>query len=253
MDNYYTSPILFHNLRNAQTGATGTCKQNRLGLPKTFKTSNVKKKGDMHVFTYGNEMKVVKIYDRKPVALLSTVSTEEMTATGKRPWETGIEKEKLQVIVDYNKWMGGVDCNDQLLEYSGFNHRSLKWWGNVSFWLLNLAMCNAYILYKEGFCVIYPDKPKPKHSEFRLNVIKKMLNKAECVDVRYRSPKVTIHTRLKDRHFPEIIPTPGGKKQLRRICAVCVPAERKLHERAKLPKKKNVLELNPTYNVNSAK
>ena len=90
MDNYYTSTILFHNLLNAVTGATGTCKQNRLGLPKTFKTSKVKNKGDMHVLTYGNEMKAVKIFDHKPVALLSTVSTEEMTRTVSLIWKHGI-------------------------------------------------------------------------------------------------------------------------------------------------------------------
>ena len=82
----------------------------------------VKNKGDMHVFTYGNEMKAVTIFDRKPVALLSTVSTEEMTHIDKHHWETGVEQEQLQVIIYYNKWMGGVDCNDQLLKYSEFNH-----------------------------------------------------------------------------------------------------------------------------------
>ena len=31
--NWCTSPVIFYNLRNAQTGACGTVKQNRIGLP----------------------------------------------------------------------------------------------------------------------------------------------------------------------------------------------------------------------------
>ena len=44
--------------------------------------------------------------------------------------------------------MGGVDRNDQLLKYSTFNKRSVKWWKKL-FRLLNIGMVNAYICYKE--------------------------------------------------------------------------------------------------------
>ena len=46
-------------------------------------------------------------------------------------------------------YMGCVDCNDQLLKYSAFNHRTLKWWKKVFFRLLNVAMVNAYVLHCE--------------------------------------------------------------------------------------------------------
>ena len=45
--------------------------------------------------------------------------------------------------------MGGVDCNDQLLKYSVFNRRTLKWWKKVFFRLLNVAMVNSYMLHCE--------------------------------------------------------------------------------------------------------
>ena len=78
-------------------------------------------------------MKLLKIYDRKAVALLSTISTGEMVPRGKCHWQTKLPTEKPEMIVLYNKFMGGVDCNDQLLQYSGFNRRSLKWWEKVAF------------------------------------------------------------------------------------------------------------------------
>ena len=103
MDNYYTSPILFYNLSSQQTGATVTCKQNRCGLPTAFKTAQVKKKGDQP--TYDNQMKLLKIYDRKAVALLSTISTGEMVPTGKCHWQTKLPMEKPEMIVLYkNSW-----------------------------------------------------------------------------------------------------------------------------------------------------
>ena len=34
----------------------------------------------------------------------------------------------------------------------------------------------------------YPDKPKQKHADYRLAVIKSMLEKAECTKIRHRQP-----------------------------------------------------------------
>ena len=96
-------PILFYNLSSQQTGATVTCKQNRCGLPTAFKTAQVKKKGDQP--TYDNQMKLLKIYDRKAVALLSTISTGEMVPTGKCHWQTKLPMEKPEMIVLFkNSW-----------------------------------------------------------------------------------------------------------------------------------------------------
>ena len=61
MDNRYTSPITFYNLRNVQTGACGTVKQNRIGLPREYAKLQVKKKGDKLVYSYDNQMQVIKI------------------------------------------------------------------------------------------------------------------------------------------------------------------------------------------------
>ena len=53
------------------------------------------------------------------------------------------------MMIQYNKYMSGVDANDQLLKYSHFSRRTLKWWKKVFFRLLNICMVNSYILYKE--------------------------------------------------------------------------------------------------------
>ena len=44
--------------------------------------------------------------------------------------------------------MLGVDKLDQLMSYYCFLHKSVKWWHKV-FWILEVAVVNAYIIYKE--------------------------------------------------------------------------------------------------------
>ena len=86
MDNYYTSHFLFYNLRLAQTGAVGTSRPRRGFIPGFLKTK-LKKKGDRRVMTYNNgtvnRMMVMKIFDRKPVSLLSTVYCCQQCTTQK--------------------------------------------------------------------------------------------------------------------------------------------------------------------------
>lgn len=46
-------------------------------------------------------------------------------------------------IPEYNKIMGGVDRFDQLRE----RRRSVKWWHRIMYWLIELAIVNAYIMF----------------------------------------------------------------------------------------------------------
>ena len=44
--------------------------------------------------------------------------------------------------------MLGMDKLDQLMAYYSFLHKSVKWWRKI-FWLLEVMVTNAYIIYKE--------------------------------------------------------------------------------------------------------
>ena len=56
---------------------------------------------------------------------------------------------KSVVIDDYNQYMLGVDKLDQLASYYSFLNKSVKWWRKVLFWMLEIAVINAYIIYKK--------------------------------------------------------------------------------------------------------
>jgi len=68
----------------------------------------------------------IRIFDRKHVALLSTVYNTNAVDTGRKHWETKETVMKPSIIHNYNKYMGAVDCNDQLLKYSAFCRRTVK-------------------------------------------------------------------------------------------------------------------------------
>ena len=117
--------------------------------------------------------------------------------------------------------MGGVDSNDQLLQYSAYDRRSLKWWKKVAFGLLNLSMTNAYILY--NYCLKLKNRKEITHTKFRITVIKKLLASTVPPQQAQSVPSVTEFARFTGRHFPELIPCNG--KQVVRRWQVCNPAE----------------------------
>ena len=149
MDNLYISPPLFHNLTLVGTGAVGTLRLNRIGVPKEMKDAKLKEKGDRKVMCYKDELCMLKIYGRKVVTLLPSVYNTKLVDSGRKDWKTKAIVTKPLVMMKYNKYMGGVDANDQLLQYSAFSKRTIKWWKKVFFRMLNICMVNSFILFKE--------------------------------------------------------------------------------------------------------
>ena len=97
-------------------------------------------------------------------------------------------------------------------------------------------MVNAFCLYKEWYIIRHPTKHSPRHSDFRLSVIKQLLS--STIDTKtHVGPDVTEYTRFTCRHFIQKIPVPEGKKKVHRSCVVCVPANRKINKRSNIDKK----------------
>ena len=72
---------------------------------------------------------------------------------------------KPELICEYNKYMGGVDHNDQLLVYFAIGRKTLKWWKRVFWRLLKIALVNSHLLYK-----LKPDNESVTQKQFRLNL-----------------------------------------------------------------------------------
>jgi hypothetical protein len=52
-----------------------------------------------------------------------------------------------QAIINYTKYMGGVDISDQKREYYGVERSSLKWWKFIFHFVINVCAVNSFILY----------------------------------------------------------------------------------------------------------
>lgn len=55
-DNFFTSPALFHELSDRQTGACGTLRVNRIGVPREVKLAKPKKEDPPHLYRDGNKL-----------------------------------------------------------------------------------------------------------------------------------------------------------------------------------------------------
>ena len=119
----------------------------------------------------------------------------------------GGPKVKPLVVDCYNKFMWGVDVADQFGCYYLLDRRTVKWWRKLLFWLMEVSIVNAYILYRGDH--------QGSHVDFRRKLVVGLCEGFPTVNVRrclLQPPG--IHERLQGRHFPVL-----GER--RRNCIVC--------------------------------
>ena len=221
MDNYYTSPSLFQNLRHLGFGACGTIRTNRHGVPDEIKAKL--QKGEIVSKMIDDDVMALKWMDKRPVAMLTTVHDDSVVTKQRRTRavQGGVEDVRKPVVVErYNEFMGGVDTGDQLLSYYGFSHRTLKWWRRAFFHLIEVAIVNAYIMYLTTPC----EGRRLTHKEFRIQLAKELLMDTVTDDAEAHScgphPKPPLF-RLTGRHFPAKVGlTPSGRPS-QPDCIVC--------------------------------
>ena len=242
MDNFYSSPMLYVNLWEQGIAATGTLRANRKGTPKIMgqkKLETKQERGDMIVM-HNKNLLCVRYQDKKAVVLLSTLEGVQSVETGRINRSNGEPVRKPEILNKYNKYMGGVDRADQMLSYTPFRMKTLKWWKRVWFHVVNVALLNAYVIYKEK-TVADGEKSPMTSRKFRRDIVQSIFTSADAAKVpslfppkRGRPSTSTDDqsvTRLHGRHFPTKIQPVGKKKNLSRACVVCSKAKRELLKR----------------------
>ncbi len=131
---------------------------------------------------------------------------------------------KPEAIVQYNKYMGGVDRADQLLSYYGFGHRTVQWWRRAFFFLLDMAVVNGYICYT----LQNPDRSRRlSHEQFRITLAKDLLHLAGCElntgMIHHGPPRQTLQpaAHLTECHFPTTLGKNEAGRPLQRDCFIC--------------------------------
>ena len=153
-DNLFTSPRLLRLLAERGIAATGTVRPNRTEGAKLRSIDVMKKepRGSHDVtLDQKSDVCVVRWKDNKVVTVASTYAGVEPLQKARRfssQQKQRIEIDQPKVVQLYNYGMGGVDRLDQNIACYMIQHRSKKWYWPIFRFSVDLAVQNAFQLYR---------------------------------------------------------------------------------------------------------
>ena len=139
MDSFFSSVALYRKLLLEGIYCTGTLRSNRRNFPPDLKEPSKKglaQRGDMAVRQDGNVC-VTVWQDTRPVTFMSSGHNPDHTTVIQRKRHNGtiIDVPCPVCIVDYNRFMGGVDRGDQYRKYYHVRVKSRKAYKYI-FWFV---------------------------------------------------------------------------------------------------------------------
>lgn len=180
LDNYYTCVPLVVNIFKEGILSLGTIRRNRIPDSKLPSEANMKKmpRGSSIEYTATvNSVHISNIVwkDNKSVTLLSSFVGKEPQITVKRydrKRKAYLDVNCPQMIAVYNKHMGGVDLLDSHIGRHRIKLRSKKWYFRIFYHLIDLAVINAWLLYKR-VCLVKNAKPV-NQKQFRVELARSL-------------------------------------------------------------------------------
>ena len=148
-DNFFTSVKLTEELYKRKLFSVGTVRAQRKGLPEFMKKKSKLERGEFLYETKGC-VAAVKWMDNREVTVLSTCHSPKEVRDVTRRAKDGTRSiiPCPLAIAEYNRIMGGVDRFDQFRERYSVGRRSVKWWHRILYWLIDLMVVNAYVMYQ---------------------------------------------------------------------------------------------------------
>lgn len=153
-DNWFSSLQLSVALKQKGHWFLGTIRSDRMCKCPLKSDKELQKLGrgsvDYRVETQ-NDIILLRWYDKKAINFISTYAGID-PADHCRRWnqseKTHILVPRPYVVQQYNKFMGGVDLCDMLLELYRIDLRSTKWYMRIVYWCLNVSVVNSWLVYK---------------------------------------------------------------------------------------------------------
>ncbi|XP_045456093.1 piggyBac transposable element-derived protein 4-like [Melitaea cinxia] len=218
MDNWFNSPLLTRFLKKNKTDVVGSLRPNRQHLPPLI--TQCKLQAGQFVARHSGDMTVMAYHDKKKVSLISTYHGTQIAQGPEKAFRSA--QWKPQLVLDYNKNMGGVDLKDGMLEaYLIERKRCSKWTMKLFKHLLNVSILNARI------CFTASTGKKVEHIVFRLELVEQIL-KDNLSKVPFpRQSRPGTHPGLSgapvtEWHFPSTVTKRRADgRTSRRRCIVC--------------------------------
>jgi len=80
--------------------------------------------------------------------MISTIHDATIVNKGRKDRKTNVEVKKPYAVVQYKKFMKGLDRADQYLCFYSVLRKTVKWSIKVVLYLLNCALFNAFFVYR---------------------------------------------------------------------------------------------------------
>ncbi|XP_015375053.1 PREDICTED: piggyBac transposable element-derived protein 4-like [Diuraphis noxia] len=139
MDNFYNSFDLATLLIQKNTYCTGTLRLNR-------KNTLVEVKKDETIARYSNGVVIGKRRDKREVAYISTEFKNNLVvSTNTR----GHNQTKPEPIVNYSKFMSGIDRQDQMQSYYPCIRKTIRWYKKIGIHIEQMLLMNSFYLYNK--------------------------------------------------------------------------------------------------------
>ncbi|XP_015375252.1 PREDICTED: piggyBac transposable element-derived protein 4-like, partial [Diuraphis noxia] len=145
-DGFFSNIPMVKSMVEKNNFACGTIKSNKKYFPSgVLKDDKELKQGQFDVVT-SNEITISKWKDRgkKCVNVISNMHGGSCIGSVYRRDNLGVKQvvKAPAAIVDYNKYMGGVDHFDQFHSYYNVAWKSRRWWLKIFYYLLDACIVN---------------------------------------------------------------------------------------------------------------
>ena len=138
-------------------------------------------------------------------------------------WRIVIQEviKKPDVIIDYNKTMGGVDLVSRVLIPYSSQRRGVNWYRKLAELYIDIAVYNSFIIYKK-----LNGGSKIDHFNFLKILIEELIMFHAAGGSSYSTgpnpdPRQGNFVRLVERHFISQIPSTASKPRAQRKCVRC--------------------------------
>lgn len=159
-DNLFSSLQLVKELKKKGFWFVGTVRENRLKCCelKAEKVLRKEKRGAMDSkVEFNSNVVAVRWYDNRKVDLISScVGVEPVQKVKRYDKKTKeiIEVDCPFIVQEYNQHMGGVDLLDSLTSLYKYSIKSRRWYLYIFFHTINMAVVNAWLLYRRHFVLL---------------------------------------------------------------------------------------------------